>query len=1051
MLEPNININMPEIVIPLRHLSQALNILGNILYSRNDIYESKIIFERACPLVELVPSSIDEKAADACFLKLKDVYKRIYEGESIDEPSSNKAIIENDHPSRRDRRNRKKQNSGDSNDDERNNSTDDAVPSAQSHSRQGQIYDLLKEINVYDTLESESQHQSKYQSDDLFNADHRINELRSPYDHIRAELSRDSLSREQITPSEDTMITSEVLKRTTEQLKASKARLTSAQLHMEPYYDIPSIRRYANYDREQSKLMFYDIISMISNFVSEDAIGRNMLLVNVLNTYITPQESSEAAHPIYKSVAEIMSNIIKDDSFDNCFKVLSDFFDLTGLDKGTFIRGLNEVEARGMPISAETQWRLLVIYIFDKAFDEIGQVGDAENRSSGSGEQQRSKGSSNNDEVGNKKIKKVATKSATDFDFEKFADEPVADTEPVVVSTTDSLTYLSFFFFIIILLICYGIYQEFQRKRASSTRSSRYRKSSKSSSNSDVVSTIYSVLDILSNSQKSSNSDDESSDVDTSHGAVDIHNSIFTRLRSSWVLLASLWRPEAPPSAAPAGHTSSTGTSSTTSAQSSSKRKTKKSSNKATTSVSRSVTSKTKETEKKSEPLAANTNQTSSLDEESDDVDANNVDSESENEVVDASAASMQSVFKPSVTFAEVDDDESAWSNVNKQKHKPVAAPIPPADTKAPTVPLKPILVNKKENNSKEVPKRVKNVVISTQEQGKKADNERGDTARVATSDNASLSGSVANSAPSVAQPTTDSFDKRASNLPFIGSNQPRSNVGPSNGGYYGGESAMQSNNGYFDMYSSNSIGPLGTSNQFLHDDDDSLLRSIQSHVSSSIMDPPPGLAPPPGLGAGVPRENHSTLGSFNDNMFPTGDYSNWNSLGGGLFEGLFSNSNPVIPQQPMHSVDSLFGTSLGYDLSADAPEFTPTSMNIMTQPLMTMALPSSVKIFIALNCTFLHDASCIKKVTLVQANNSLVAGIPTVTLEQSNFTPTKWTASIDVPFNTDHFDYKYYVQDKDNNIFEECRVTHSVPIRNSTSTIIQVDDTFTAPRLISN
>ena len=496
---------MPEIVIPLRHLSQALNILGNILYTRNDIYESKIIFERACPLVELVPNSIDEKAADACFMKLKDVYKRIYEDESVDGTTNSvHAVTENDDSPRRGRRNRRNHNSDENKDDERNNRTDGVIL-IQNRIRQGQIYDLLKEINVYDSLELENQHQDVYSTDELFNADNRINELRSPYDHIRAELLLGSVNRQQNVSPDESLIIQEIVKAAAKPVKSTNQHLTNAQLNMEPYYDIPSIRRYANYDRERSKLMFYNIIALINNFISEDSIGKNMLLVNVLNTYITPQQPNEEAHPIYKSVAEIMSNIIKDNSFDECYKVLSDFFDLTGLNKGTFVRGLNEIEARGLPISAETQWRLLVIFMFDKAYDDpeaSASLGDWKRSSGRDSNRHKNNNEYISDDAGDKKMKKASTKGATNFDFEKFADEPVPDIETVATSSTDSLTYLSLFFLFIIILVVYGIYQESQRKRPSSTRSPRHRKSSSRNNSNDIVSTIYSVLDTLTNNQK---------------------------------------------------------------------------------------------------------------------------------------------------------------------------------------------------------------------------------------------------------------------------------------------------------------------------------------------------------------------------------------------------------------------------------------------------------------------------------------------------------------------------------------------------------------------
>eukprot|EP01035_Chromulina_nebulosa_P022428 gene22428-29042_t len=58
LLEPNANLGMPEIFIPLRHLTTTLEILGNILYMKNEYAQAKEYLERACPLIELLPPSI---------------------------------------------------------------------------------------------------------------------------------------------------------------------------------------------------------------------------------------------------------------------------------------------------------------------------------------------------------------------------------------------------------------------------------------------------------------------------------------------------------------------------------------------------------------------------------------------------------------------------------------------------------------------------------------------------------------------------------------------------------------------------------------------------------------------------------------------------------------------------------------------------------------------------------------------------------------------------------------------------------------------------------
>lgn len=58
LLEPNVNLGMPEIFIPLKHLTTTLEILGNIFFVQNDLSEAKNCLERACPLMELLPSSL---------------------------------------------------------------------------------------------------------------------------------------------------------------------------------------------------------------------------------------------------------------------------------------------------------------------------------------------------------------------------------------------------------------------------------------------------------------------------------------------------------------------------------------------------------------------------------------------------------------------------------------------------------------------------------------------------------------------------------------------------------------------------------------------------------------------------------------------------------------------------------------------------------------------------------------------------------------------------------------------------------------------------------
>lgn len=92
LLEPNVNLQMPEIFIPLRHLTTTLEVLGNILFMRDELMEAKGCLERACPLMELLPSNIneDQRLASGCFALLREVYAKLYgpDGSNSNNPSS---------------------------------------------------------------------------------------------------------------------------------------------------------------------------------------------------------------------------------------------------------------------------------------------------------------------------------------------------------------------------------------------------------------------------------------------------------------------------------------------------------------------------------------------------------------------------------------------------------------------------------------------------------------------------------------------------------------------------------------------------------------------------------------------------------------------------------------------------------------------------------------------------------------------------------------------------------------------------------------------------
>ena len=83
ILEPNVNLGMPEIFVPLRHLTTTLEALGNMHFLREDNLRARDILERACPLMELLPTlaynGYDHHAGGSCFDLLKDVYMKMDE------------------------------------------------------------------------------------------------------------------------------------------------------------------------------------------------------------------------------------------------------------------------------------------------------------------------------------------------------------------------------------------------------------------------------------------------------------------------------------------------------------------------------------------------------------------------------------------------------------------------------------------------------------------------------------------------------------------------------------------------------------------------------------------------------------------------------------------------------------------------------------------------------------------------------------------------------------------------------------------------------------
>ena len=99
LLEPNVNLGMPEIFIPLRHLTTTLEIFGTILFIQNDLLEAKATLERACPLLELLPTSPDtneEQHAENCYQLLKKVYRKLHTGRDAANPGNPNVVDEED-------------------------------------------------------------------------------------------------------------------------------------------------------------------------------------------------------------------------------------------------------------------------------------------------------------------------------------------------------------------------------------------------------------------------------------------------------------------------------------------------------------------------------------------------------------------------------------------------------------------------------------------------------------------------------------------------------------------------------------------------------------------------------------------------------------------------------------------------------------------------------------------------------------------------------------------------------------------------------------------
>ena len=192
----------PEIFIPLRHLTTTLEVLGNILFMRDDIHEAKSSLERACPLMELLPSNVNEdhRFAVGCFALLREVYGKLYgirdSGErellgiddGIDDNEGDSSVIDDD--------------SGNSDVDSDKDYLEDEGDGGRRRGRRrrrkrGKLQSYNQPLSLTNSNgingNNAGNHIDSDDSDDLalctsFDIDRRFEDLRSPYDHLRAEL-----------------------------------------------------------------------------------------------------------------------------------------------------------------------------------------------------------------------------------------------------------------------------------------------------------------------------------------------------------------------------------------------------------------------------------------------------------------------------------------------------------------------------------------------------------------------------------------------------------------------------------------------------------------------------------------------------------------------------------------------------------------------------------------------------------------------------------------------------------------------------------------------
>jgi hypothetical protein len=198
---------MPEIIIPLRHLTSTLEVLGHILLMRNDMHDSMRCLERACPLMELLPASANEdhRFAVGCFALLREVYGKLYNIDDNDDNDRN-VIIEDSYDESIDSRGIDDEIGRSKNSDEgfeRSRDQDEVIRKKNRRRRkrrkQSSIFGDSNDDN--DSKSSDSEYMDSHNNLALhspLDIDKRFEDLRSPFNHLRTELHQQNMKNQQL-------------------------------------------------------------------------------------------------------------------------------------------------------------------------------------------------------------------------------------------------------------------------------------------------------------------------------------------------------------------------------------------------------------------------------------------------------------------------------------------------------------------------------------------------------------------------------------------------------------------------------------------------------------------------------------------------------------------------------------------------------------------------------------------------------------------------------------------------------------------------------------